>query len=153
MNLKNVLSICLALLCLPTLYSQDLIGWATQNGGTTGGAGGTTVTVTTRSELYTYAGSPAPYIIQVQDTIELDLYEMIEVQGNKTIVGLDEDAAIRYGGLQIRGNNVIIQNLEIFDSYDGDWGGTTHSTDGITVYGAKNVWIDHCWIHLCADGA
>ncbi|MCB0643365.1 MAG: T9SS type A sorting domain-containing protein, partial [Phaeodactylibacter sp.] len=50
-------------------------------------------------------------------------------------------------------NNVIIQNLEIFDSYDGDWGGTTHSTDGITVYGAKNVWIDQCWINLCADGA
>ena len=131
---------------------QDLIGFATLNGGTTGGLGGDTVTVTTRSELYNYAGSPNAYVIQVQDTIELNLYEMIEVKGNKTIVGLGFNAAIRYGGLQIEGDNVIIQNLEIFDSYDGDWSGDSHSTDAMTVYGAKNVWIDHCWLHLSADG-
>ena len=152
MKLRILLLNLLIYFSFSALIGQDLIGWATLNGGTTGGLGGDTVTVTSRSELYNYAGSPNAFVIQVQDTIELNLYEMIEVKGNKTIVGLGYNAAIRYGGLQIQGDNVIIQNLEIFDSYDGDWSGDSHSTDAITVYGAKNVWIDHCWLHLSADG-
>lgn len=152
MKLKILLSSLFTFFIFSGINAQAPIGWATANGGTTGGQGGQTVTATTRSELFNFAASPAPMVIQIQDTIELNLYEMIEVEGNKTIVGLGTNAAIRYGGLEIRGNNVIVQNLEIFDTYDGDWSGTTHNTDGITVYGAQNVWIDHCWIHLCADG-
>lgn len=152
MKLKIVLSVVFLSASFSWINAQDLIGWASQNGGTTGGLGGDTVTVTTRNQFTFYTSSTAAYVIQVQDTIELNLYEMIPVKGNKTIVGLGYNAAIRYGGLRIEGNNVIIQNLEIFDTYDGDWGGTSHSTDGITVYGAKNVWIDHCWLHACADG-
>lgn len=152
MKLKSLLVLLPLFLFTGFLPAQSPVGWASQNGGTTGGEGGSTVTVTNRSEFYTYATSPASFIIQVQDTIELNLYEMVPINGNKTIVGLGQTAAIRYGGLRIEGNNVIIRNLEIFDTYDGDWGGTTHSTDGITVYGAQNVWIDHCWLHTCADG-
>ncbi|MBR9919379.1 MAG: T9SS type A sorting domain-containing protein [Bacteroidetes bacterium] len=141
------------LLVLPTVaFGQQPVGWASLNGGTTGGEGGPVVTATTRSELLTYISSDNPYVIRVQDTIELNLYEMVEVGSNTTLEGLGTNAVIRYGGLELQGENIIVRNLEIYDSYDGDWGGTSHSTDAITVYGATNVWIDHCWVHTSADG-
>ncbi|MCB9279955.1 MAG: T9SS type A sorting domain-containing protein [Lewinellaceae bacterium] len=137
---------------LATAASTQPTGWAATNGGVTGGSAGTTVTVTNRSQLIQYASATAPYVIQVQGTINLTLYEQVSVAANKTIVGLGTDAAIRYGGLRINGDNVIVQNLLIYDTYDGDWDGKTHSTDAITVYGASRVWIDHCWLRTSADG-
>ncbi|MFK7978960.1 MAG: hypothetical protein AB8G86_03170, partial [Saprospiraceae bacterium] len=58
---------------------------------------------------------------------------------------------LRYGGLEIVGDNVIVRNLILGDSYDGDWDGKTNSTDAITVAG-QNVWVDHCWLKTSADG-
>lgn len=139
------------LLSLAVQGQQGPVGWASLNGGTTGGEGGETVTVSSRSELVAQLRSNTPRVILVQDTIELNLYERVKVYGNKTLRGATPEAMIRFGGLEVVGNNVIIQNLSIGDSYDGDWSGKTHSTDGITVYG-QNVWIDHCWLYAAADG-
>ena len=58
--------------------------------GTTGGAGGPTVTVTTAAELADYAGRPSPYIIMVSGTISFD--DMITVVANKTIIGVGSTA-------------------------------------------------------------
>lgn len=148
----QVVTIFILMLSFTFTMAQSPIGWASANGGTTGGEGGSTVVATTRSELVNYASSPSALIIQIEDTIDLTLYEMVKVKGNKTIEGVGHTGAIRYGGLQIEGNNVIVRNLEIWGSYDGDWDGKTHSTDGLVVYGAQNVWVDHCWFHTCADG-
>lgn len=144
----------IVLLLLPLFsFAQEAgpIGWASLNGGTTGGAGGDTVTVTNRSQFTFYVSSTQPYVILVQDTISLQLYERVRVTGNKTILGLGYNAALLYGGLEIKGDNVIIRNIRITGSYDGDWDGKTHSTDAITIY-SKNVWIDHCDLSASADG-
>ncbi|THH41820.1 pectate lyase family protein [Neolewinella litorea] len=147
------LMLCVVFLWLPIALpgQEGPIGWASLNGGTTGGEGGETVTVSTRAGLVAQLQGSAPRVILVQDTIELNRYERVKVYGNKSLRGVTPDAMIRYGGLEVVGNNVIIQNLSIGDSYDGDWLGKTHSTDGITVYG-QNVWIDHCWMYAAADG-
>ena len=119
------------------------VGWASLNGGTTGGAGGDTVRIDSRSDLLFYAAATSPYVLLIEDTIRLNLYERVPVRGNKTLVGTGTGATVLNGGIEIKGNNVIVRNLRITGSYDGDWDGKTHSTDAITVYG-KNVWIDHC---------
>lgn len=120
------------------------------NGGTTGGAGGTTVTVSTKADLITYAASTQAHIIQISTTIDLDIHEMILVEGNKTIEGIGSDAFIKSGGLWINGDNVIVRNLSIGDSYDGDWSGSTNDTDAIRITG-QNVWIDRCDLFASAN--
>lgn len=127
------------------------VGWASVGAGTTGGEGGPVVVVTNRSELVQWAAGDAPRILHIQDTIALNLYERVRIGANKTLLGVTQDAMLRFGGIEVIGNNVIVQNLVIGDFYDGDWGGTTHSTDAITVYG-QHVWIDHCWLWGAADG-
>ncbi|KAA3635844.1 MAG: T9SS C-terminal target domain-containing protein [Bacteroidetes bacterium] len=128
------------------------VGWASLNGGVTGGLGGDVVTVDNRAEFIAYVSfNDDPMTILIQDTIELELYERVKVRSNKTIFGFTENAMIRYGGLEIEGNNVIVRNLIIGDFYDGDWSGTTHSTDCMTIFG-QNIWIDHCWMWEGADG-
>ncbi|MCB0639217.1 MAG: hypothetical protein KDC54_21470 [Lewinella sp.] len=150
--MKNVFLSALSLLLVLSLSAQTTpVGWASLNGGTTGGEGGETVTVTNRTELIAAVNGSTPRIVLVQDTIELNLYERVKIYSNKTVLGATQDAMIRFGGLEIVGENVILQNLVVGDFYDGDWGGTTHSTDGLTIYGV-NVWVDHCWFYACADG-
>jgi pectate lyase len=105
--------------------------------GTTGGAGGPTVTVTTASQLEQYAGANTPYIIFISGQLQFD--DMIEVVANKTIIGLGSNAGITGGGLQLGtttrpGNNVIIRNLSFRNADD----------DSVSVTNASHhVWIDH----------
>lgn len=127
------------------------VGWASLNGGTSGGAGGDTVRIDSRSDLLFYTAATAPYVLLIEDTIRLNLYERVPVRGNKTLVGTGTGATVLNGGIEIKGNNVIVRNLRITGSYDGDWDGKTHSTDAISVYG-KNVWIDHCDLSASSDG-
>jgi pectate lyase len=113
---------------------------------TTGGAGGTSVTVTNAVDFNTYATSPLPYIITISGTIVLS--GNVNITSNKTIEGVDSNATIN-GDLRI-GNgamNVIIQFLNITNpSKVGDG-------DGITIInGAKNIFVTHCTFIDCADG-
>jgi pectate lyase len=101
--------------------------------------------------LLFYAAATAPYVLLVEDTILLNTYERVPVRSNKTLLGSGTGATLLNGGIEIKGNNVIVRNLRITGSYDGDWDGKTHSTDAITVYG-KNVWIDHCDLSASSDG-
>ncbi len=126
-------------------------GWASLNGGTTGGEGGEVVIITNRAELLANVTGSTPRILLIRDTVELRRYERVKVYANKTILGETPRAMIRFGGLEILGNNVIVQNLAIGDFYDGDPSGTTNSTDCLTIY-AQNVWIDHCFLWSGADG-
>ncbi|WP_196468580.1 polysaccharide lyase family 1 protein [Planomonospora sp. ID91781] len=105
--------------------------------GTTGGAGGPTVTVTTAAELKDYAGRRGPYVIRVSGSIRLS--GMITVIADKSILGLGSTAEITGGGLQLGsttrpGNNVIIRNIRF----------TGASDDSVSVTNkAHHVWIDH----------
>jgi len=136
------------------LPADTLIGWASLNGGTTGGEGGTVVTVTNQSELESYASGSAKYIIQIEGTIEVTPYgKEINIGSNKTILGIAGNATIKGGGLGIKNvNNVIVRNLIIRDTYE-TWEGKDTDYDGIEINNSKNVWIDHCEITHCDDGA
>lgn len=129
----------------PTGPTPDfgLYGWAATNGGTTGGAGGPEVVVSTVADLRHYAYDlPEPYVIKVAGTISGN--EVVRVRSNKTVVGVGFDARLLGVGLQVGWNsefgligNVIIRNLAFEKALA--------PVDGVTVaYGAHNVWIDHC---------
>lgn len=110
----------------------------------TGGAGATSVTVTTAANLKTYVESSSKYIITVSGTINLGSGVSVKVKSNKTIKGSNTSAKI-IGCLDLGSggvSNVIIQNLTI----------TNPGGDGITVWGAKNIYITKCTVYDCGDG-
>ncbi|HCT79098.1 MAG TPA: pectate lyase [Micromonosporaceae bacterium] len=115
--------------------------------GTTGGAGGPTVTATTAAQLQTYVGQAGALNILVSGTIQLG--GMITVVANKSIIGVGSTAQITGGGLQLGsttrpGNNVIIRNIKFSGSGD----------DSISVTNsAHHVWIDHNEFLPVADGS
>jgi pectate lyase len=120
----------------------ELYGWATANGGTTGGLGGAEVVVDTLAKLKFYAGQPDPYVIKIYGTISGN--ESIRVRSNKSLLGIGSDARLRGLALQIGWNseygqigNVIIRNIRFEKALA--------PLDTIVIgYGARNVWIDHC---------
>ncbi|GAA2266647.1 pectate lyase [Actinomadura luteofluorescens] len=108
------------------------VGYASMNGGTTGGAGGATVTATNASQLNTYATASAPYVIRITGTIAVS--GMQKVASNKTVIGVGTSGRITGGGLNVsQARNVIIRNLTF----------TGASDDAINVQYSTNVWIDH----------
>ncbi|MBN1867057.1 pectate lyase [Candidatus Sumerlaeota bacterium] len=122
------------------------IGWASvdalgQNG-VTGGAGGTTVTVTAYEQLKDYAWRAEPYVIQIQGTIAVTETEC-PVKSHKTIVGLPPDGTLA-GAFVIRTNhNIVIRDLYFRDAPD----------DEIKIlYSAHHVWVDHCDFQSSSDG-
>lgn len=108
----------------------------------TGGAGGTSVTVTSKSSFITYAQSSAAYIITVSGTIDL-AGTNVNVAGNKTIQGANTSATIKNGALQLSSvNNVVIKNLNI----------TNPNGDGVTCWGSSNVFCTKVNFYDCGDG-
>jgi pectate lyase len=139
--------------CISTsLWSQSPIGWASVTGegrtGTTGGAGGQTVTVTTEAAFAQAAANTAPLIIRIQGTIVLA--NEIRPASHKTIEGAGPGARLE-GSLTITGSssarlqNVIVRNLIIRKT-----GGT--GEDAISIRRAHHVWVDHCDLADSPDG-
>lgn len=114
--------------------SDGLVGFAAMGSGTTGGAGGTTVTVNNAGSFLNYAQASGPYIIQVSGTISLS--GMNKVASNKTIIGLGAGAVITGGGLNLDDvSNIIIRNIKFTNAND----------DSINMQdGTHHVWVDHC---------
>ena len=148
---KSILTV-LGLGLVAMLSAQDVpIGWASFGPGVTGGAGGDSVVVTNRAELLQAVNDNDPRVIMFEDTIKLTEFERMDVFSNKTILGMGQNAVIWLGGFEIKGDNVIVRNIAIGGSYDGDWSGETNSTDALTLYG-ENIWVDHCDLFASADG-
>jgi len=139
------------------------IGFATLNGGTSGGKGGQVVMVSTYADFKSYAESATPHVILVSGTISNGANGgVVRVGSNKSLVGVGSSAFLDGIGLLINNaSNIIVQNLRI--SLAGvttrtDTGGVyTSSGDGglprilvndgdaISIAGtSKNIWIDHC---------
>ncbi|AGZ41853.1 pectate lyase family protein [Actinoplanes friuliensis] len=127
---------------VPLAAVDQLVGWATQNGGTTGGGSAATTTVTSASALTSAVGSTSASVIRVSGTINCS--GMLRVRSNKTIIG-NSGAAIVGCGLNINGDrNVIIRNLTFRNWND----------DAINVQtSATNIWIDHNTFSNGYDGA
>jgi pectate lyase len=107
------------------------------------------VTATTAEQLIEHSESEEPLIIQLDGTFEIP---ELRVASNKTLIGVEGGATIE-GGVRIRGSgadetvsNVIIKNLRIH--------GATSDTDGdgMHIYYAHHVWVDHCEIWDSPDG-
>ncbi|MFC5825116.1 RICIN domain-containing protein [Nonomuraea insulae] len=125
--------------------------------GTTGGAAGTTVTVSTYADLVKYATAAAPHVIRVSGAITVSPYGTeIKVASNKTIIGVGTSGHIVNGGffLGTGVNNVIIRNLTIRDTRmaDDDPDDKLYDYDGIQMDTADHIWIDHNHIARMNDG-
>ncbi|HHY84410.1 MAG TPA: hypothetical protein GYA07_02560 [Verrucomicrobia bacterium] len=142
-----VTSVVATLTVVPVPEAGIPDGYATLGTGTTGGAGGPIVTVSTFEDFEFYAdNNTGPYVILVQGTINLG-GSNVRVRDNKTIIGLGTNATL-VGNLKVfRNNNVIIRNLT-FTNPNGFGDG-----DGLTLQECENVWVDHCTFVDCDDGS
>lgn len=121
-------------------------GFASLNGGTTGGKGGRIVYANTYQELKSYAAQNGSLIIRVNGTLSAEPkgYE-IPISSHKTIIGVGKDTKVIGGGFAIKGTrNIILRNIQVSDTrIPEDWPGKTEDWDGIQVDNGTNVWIDH----------
>ncbi|XP_047076657.1 pectate lyase-like [Lolium rigidum] len=141
---------------------------------TTGGLGGKIYIVTDPSDDYK---NPVPgtlrwgvvqieplWIIFARDMIITTTQEIV-IQSNKTIDGRGAQVHLADGGsLTIQNQrNIIIHNLHIHDIKKTEGGDVAvspnHFTprtkadgDGVSLFNATDVWIDHLSMSLCEDG-
>ncbi|KAK7428415.1 hypothetical protein QQZ08_005034 [Neonectria magnoliae] len=130
-------------------------GFASLNGGTSGGSGGEIVIVSTQGDLEKYAASKGKYVIKVKGTITITPKgKEVKVVSDKTIVGIGADAEINEGGFNLRNQgNVIFRNIKIGNTYvKGDEEGKTQDWDGIQMDNCTNIWIDHVHLEHGGDG-
>ena len=125
-------------------------GYASLNGGTTGGKGGDTVTVSTYAAFKAAVQAKEAKVVVVKGTIRTtdgDGYGL-KIASNKTIMGKDSSATI-YGGISISGvKNVIVYNININGTYPNPG-----PSDGIDISNkSTNVWIHHVNIWNAEDG-
>jgi pectate lyase len=136
----------------------DLVGFATLEGGTTGGGDAQPTAVTTQAELKACATAAEPRVCRVQGTLTFSPFEEIRVTSDKTILGAGANAAVVMGGFFLGSgvHNVIIRNLTIRDSYvegqDAEGGDEGGDRDGVQMDTAHHVWIDHCRFTHLGDG-
>ncbi|KAJ0423478.1 pectin lyase fold/virulence factor [Aspergillus carlsbadensis] len=131
-------------------------GFASLNGGTTGGRSGETVTVKKLSDLIRHASSPEPLIIRINGMIKVRPFGFeVPVTSDKTIIGVGAESGLEDGGFNINAQrNVIIRNLKIHGAYEGDtnWAGKVGDYDAIQVDNSTNIWIDGNHLTAMGDG-
>ncbi|ACS86540.1 pectate lyase family protein [Musicola paradisiaca] len=148
------------------------VGWASQNGSTTGGASAASdyiYVVTNISEFKTAlnAGS-TPKIIQIKGKIDVSggtaytsftdqqTRSQLSIPSNTTIFGIGTDAKLTNGSLIIKDvTNVIVRNVYIETPVDvaphyEDGDGWNAEWDGMNINNAQHVWVDHVTI---SDGS
>lgn len=128
--------------------AAGLVGWAATAEcgplGTTGGAAGPRVRVTSADELRAAAGADEPRVIEIAGRLELGS-ETVDIASDKTLVGVSGGELV--GHLRVNeARNVILQHLRL------DGSPTTGTTDTLEVTGSTCVWIDHCDVFDGADG-
>lgn len=150
-SMKKILLIVLAVLGTMAVKAEtpnfSCVGFAAENGGTTGGLGGTAVTVTNLTQFKKYIGTATPYIIYVDGTLEgAGGGEMVEIGSNKTILGIgDKGKVLKVSFYCKNSKNLIIQNL-LF-SMSGSTLGSDADCITVATTGSdkcQNIWIDHC---------
>ncbi|WP_424137690.1 hypothetical protein [Roseomonas chloroacetimidivorans] len=125
--------------------TDQVHGFASMNGGTTGGAGGAIVTVMTGKELLAAiekaADSPLTIVVKGEITTAntgADVITLNDVH-NLSIVGAGNGGEFDGIGFQVKGasSNLIFQNLVIHDVASGP-------KDALGIEGGShNIWVDH----------
>jgi pectate lyase len=132
-----------------------LRGWATEEGGTTGGKDGDTVTVSSGAELVealeAKQDSDTPLTILIDATIteansgveKIDVKDVTDV----SLIGLGAGAEFDGIGIKIvRASNIVVRNLKIHHVDIGD-------KDAISIEGpADHIWVDHCELYAEFEG-
>lgn len=137
-------------------------GYATRNGGTTGGAGGKTVRATTGTAIHAAlcdrAAADTPVTIEVEGTINhantakvsgescntaAGVIELKQIS-NVTLVGVGSGAVFDQLGIHIRdSSNIIIQNVTV-RNVKKSGSPTSNGGDAIGMESdVRNVWVDH----------
>ncbi|ORX43647.1 pectin lyase-like protein [Piromyces finnis] len=112
------------------------IGYASLNGGTTGGQGGQTYTVSNQSQLESAVKKNEAKIIIINGIIKLT--NDITLNSNTSLIGANKNSGITGAGLHFKNvKNIIIQNLKF--SYC-----VGNNKDCINAQKSTNIWIDHC---------
>jgi pectate lyase len=125
----------------PAAVAATAVGWAAQNGGTTGGGGASKVTVRTASQLTAALEGSAAKVVEVSGNISCS--GMVRVGSNTTLRGAS-GSRLSGCGLNVRQvKNVIVENLA-FNGWDDD---------AINIETSTNVLIDHNTFGTGYDGA
>ena len=112
--------------------------------GTTGGAGGETVTVTTASAFTSAVTGTTARTVRVSGKITLANKTLVKIGSNKTVLGVGSGSGFTGGGLAVdKSSNVILDHGK--DHYDGLLD-ISHAADGITV--SWNKFHDHYKVSL-----
>lgn len=154
--MKNIYLFLLLLLGCINLWGQtpdfSCVGFAAQNGGTTGGKGAASIiNVSTEDELRAALtrgkNATEPRIVHVFGKIEhAGGGEAIEVGSDITLFGATEDAMISQINLYVKNaSNIIIRNLK-FSAVGSTKGSDSDCISIATTSSGKcqNIWIDHC---------
>ena len=80
--------------------SEQPVGYASLNGGTTGGAGGKSVTVSTYADLVAAVKGDTAAIVYIKGKITGT--DKIRVGSNKSVLGLDSSSGLNGVGLFVR---------------------------------------------------
>ncbi|GGK89805.1 pectate trisaccharide-lyase [Planomonospora parontospora subsp. parontospora] len=132
---------------VPAAAADGPVGFAAVDAlgrnGTTGGAGGRTVTATDAEQFLEYIDSKETLVIRVAGTIAITSKQ--GVRPNKTIIGVGTSGHITGGGLDFyRSYNVIVRNLRF----------TAAEDDAINIgRESHHIWIDHNTFSGAVDGS
>jgi len=117
------------------------VGYATLNGGTTGGSGGTVTRVSTLAALKTAVTGDAKKIVILSGTITGN--EVVEVGSNTSLLGASSSTSLVGVGIRVLSvSNVIVRNLKISKVL-------AEAGDALGIQSAHQVWIDH--VDLSSD--
>lgn len=129
-----------------TCEGGELYGWATQNGGTTGGNGGSVVEVNTMADLKTQLSKSGKLIIYVKGKLS----GSFSASSNKTIIGYP---GAQVGGISLSGvSNVIIRNIIVRGAKCATYDECKAGTDAVSLNNSHNVWLDHLDVADGQDG-
>jgi gliding motility-associated-like protein/uncharacterized repeat protein (TIGR02543 family) len=149
------------IMCTLSAQAQDqctVVGWASENGGVTGGGTATPTVVTTYNELKTAITSSSVKVIHVSGTITIPSSGRIQFQNQsgKTIYGLPGSKLVSAnlttdgsGILYVKNcSNLIFKNL----TFEGPGAYDADGWDNMTLDNCTNVWVDHCEFQDGMDG-
>jgi len=151
----------LMVLCHVYLFAQSqctVVGWASQNGGVTGGGTATATVVTNYNDLKTAITTASVKIVHISGVITIPSAGRISLQdqSGKTIYGLPGSKLVSNdqtkdgsGILYVkRCSNIIFRNL----TFEGPGAYDTDGWDNMTLDNSTNIWIDHCEYQDGMDG-
>ncbi|EON95669.1 putative pectate lyase b protein [Phaeoacremonium minimum UCRPA7] len=120
-----------------SVSDKATLGYATQNGGTTGGSGGTVTTVSTLAQFTEAVNEKdaTARIVMVKGIISGAL--SVRIGSNKSVIGLPGGGFSGVALYARRQSNIIVRNI-VSSNVEAEYG------DGLKIDASTNVWVDHC---------